>query len=304
MTATSEQRSVYKAVVFVLALVLAGCATPPRPRDFVSGVTSAGSPVGSNRAARYTGTYENSWAIVIGVNAYQKLHPLTYAVADAKAVANLLPSLGFPKEHILLLLDDGATKSGIESTLYRTLRPRMGPNDRLLVYFAGHGETLPLRDGEEGYILPVDSDPEALPATALAMQDIQRIAQRLPAKHYLFILDACFSGFAATRAAEAEKTPSEEYIASALREPVVQVITAGRKGQRAIEDAGHGLFTRYLLEALSGQADQEVASRVVWKKRNGAFFRLVKCTTSRPPCQAATGGTRHGERYQEAGRYA
>jgi uncharacterized protein with GYD domain len=31
-------------------------------------------------------------------------------------------------------------------------------------------------------------------------------------------------------------------------------------------------------------------------KRNGAFFRLVKCTTSRPPSQAATGGTRHGER--------
>ena len=40
------------------------------------------------------------------------------------------------------------------------------------------------------------------------------------------------------------------------------------------------------------------------KERNGAFFRLVKCTTNRPPWQAATGGTRHGQRYQEAGRYA
>jgi hypothetical protein len=33
-------------------------------------------------------------------------------------------------------------------------------------------------------------------------------------------------------------------------------------------------------------------------KRNGAFFRLVKCTTCRPPWQAATGGTRHGQEYQ------
>jgi len=33
-------------------------------------------------------------------------------------------------------------------------------------------------------------------------------------------------------------------------------------------------------------------------KSNGAFFRLVKCTTSRPPRQAATGGTRHGQEYQ------
>ena len=36
------------------------------------------------------------------------------------------------------------------------------------------------------------------------------------------------------------------------------------------------------------------------EKRNGAFFRLVKCTTSRPSWQAATGGTRHGQTYQEA----
>ena len=47
-----------------------------------------------------------------------------------------------------------------------------------------------------------------------------------------------------------------------------------------------------------------VVSRSVWKKRSGAFFRLVKCTTSRPPGRAATGGTRHGPEYQEAGRSA
>src|SRR5262245_49964710 len=34
------------------------------------------------------------------------------------------------------------------------------------------------------------------------------------------------------------------------------------------------------------------------EKRSGAFLRLVKCTTSAPPCRAATGGTRHGQRYQ------
>jgi hypothetical protein len=42
-----------------------------------------------------------------------------------------------------------------------------------------------------------------------------------------------------------------------------------------------------------------VASLVMWRKRDGAFFRLVKCTTSRPPWQAATGGTRHGKGYQQ-----
>jgi hypothetical protein len=36
----------------------------------------------------------------------------------------------------------------------------------------------------------------------------------------------------------------------------------------------------------------------------GAFFRLVKCTTSRPPWQAATGGARHGQGYRQVGRRA
>jgi hypothetical protein len=41
----------------------------------------------------------------------------------------------------------------------------------------------------------------------------------------------------------------------------------------------------------------QVASPVMWKKRSGAFFRLVQCTVNRPPWQAATGGTRHGQEY-------
>ena len=69
----------------------------------------------------------------------------------------------------------------------------MGAEDRLLVYFAGHGQTLPLRTGEEGYILPVDADPQLLPVTAIPMEDMKRIGQRLKAKHYLFVMDACFS---------------------------------------------------------------------------------------------------------------
>ena len=47
-----------------------------------------------------------------------------------------------------------------------------------------------------------------------------------------------------------------------------------------------------------------VASPVMWKRGKGAFFRLMKCTTSQPPRQAATGGTRHGEAYQQVGRSA
>jgi oligopeptide transport system substrate-binding protein len=200
--------------------------------------------------------YPNSWALVIGINAYRAVNRLTYAVADARAVADALPALGFPPETTRVLLDGDATKSRIETVLYRDFG-RMQPDDRLLVYFAGHGQTAPLKSGqEEGYLLPVDVDLDALPLTGIPMDEVRRIGQRVRAKHVLFVVDACFSGFLMTR----DVTPShvtDDYIAGALREPVVQVITAGRKGEQAIEEGGHGLFTRRFLEGLRGYADPE-----------------------------------------------
>lgn len=222
----------------------AGAAGVRVPRSEVTPATPPANP------------YANSWALVIGINAYQKVRPrLNYAVADAQAVAAALPALGFPPPNIRTLLDGQATKAAIETVLYKEFAG-MGPDDRLLVYFAGHGETLQIRGGEEGYLLPVDADPEALPLTAIAMDDVKRIGQRLQAKHAFFAVDACFSGFALTRDA-LPQTTTDEYLASALREPAVQVLTAGRKGERAIEEGGHGLFTRRLLDGLRGLADPD-----------------------------------------------
>lgn len=215
------------AIVIGLAVAAAAGAQPPTaPKDL----------------------YANSWALVIGINAYQRAPGLTYAVADARAVADALPALGFPRQNIRLLLDGEATKSRIERVLYQDFA-RMGPDDRLFVYFAGHGETAPIKGGEEGYLLPADADPSALALSGIPMDEVRRIGQRVKAKHVLFVMDACFSGFAVTRDIAPAST-TDEYLAAALREPVVQVITAGRKGQKAIEDAGHGLFTRRFLDAL------------------------------------------------------
>ena len=199
--------------------------------------------------------YANSWALVIGINAYQRAPRLNYAVADARSMAEALPELGFPRANIRTLLDGDATKSRIEAVLYEDFAA-MGSEDRLLVFFAGHGETAPIKGGEEGYLLPVDANPLALARTAIPMDDLKRIGQRVRAKHVLFVMDACFSGFALTRDATPART-TDEYLSAALREPVVQVLTAGRKGERAIEEGGHGLFTRRLLDGIRGLADPE-----------------------------------------------
>ncbi|NEL27941.1 MAG: polysaccharide deacetylase, partial [Xanthomonas perforans] len=62
------------------------------------------------------------------------------------------------------------------------------------------GATRRLASGRDlGYIIPVDSDPEHLASDAIAMSDLQNIAESLQAKHVLFVMDACYSGLGLTR---------------------------------------------------------------------------------------------------------
>jgi uncharacterized caspase-like protein len=114
------------------------------------------------------------WAVVIGINTWQ--HPespaLSYAVNDARSVAVALERLGFTSERIFLLLDAQATRQGIENVLYDRLRAA-GTNDRLFVFFAGHGETMALPHGDtEGFLLPHDANPRNLFTTAISMSDV------------------------------------------------------------------------------------------------------------------------------------
>ena len=103
--------------------------------------------------------YDDSWAVIIGINEYEHVDKLNYAVQDAEAIKNLLVSnFNFPKEHIIMLIDEDATLSNIRTKLFE-VATSVNKRDRLLVYYAGHGETYDLKSGgERGYLIPVDGD--------------------------------------------------------------------------------------------------------------------------------------------------
>jgi Caspase domain len=210
-------------------------------------------PAGGAVGDRVRSKAGRAWALVVGIDRYERAPRLNYAVADARAVAAALPGLGF--SDVRMLLDEQATRAAIERVVYVDLKEHMGQNDRLFVFFAGHGVTVALpRGGEEGYLVPVDGDPDRPEITAIPMDEVRKIGRRVPAKHIFFAIDSCFSGFAATRDAAGG---GDADLLSALDEPVVQVLTAGRKGQKAVETEGHGLFTRRLLDGLRGLADRD-----------------------------------------------
>lgn len=196
--------------------------------------------------------YADSWAVVVGINDYrhERVPKLRYAVNDARSVEAALLAQGFRRERITVLTDQQATKARIEEALGDRLRQQAGREDRVLVFFAGHGMTVRLRTGdEEGYLIPVDGDPARLFSTAISMSALRQISDLLPAKHVLYIVDACYSGYAVYNRAVADDLFEEM-----VKKPAIQILTAGRQGDQAQERAGHGVFTDVLLRGLSGEA--------------------------------------------------
>ncbi len=183
------------------------------------------------------------WGVVIGINNYQHVSPLKYAVNDARAVGSKLKNLGF--DEVISLENEEATKSGIEGAL-NGLANDVGLNDTVVVFFAGHGNTLEMPNGSRlGYWVPVDGDVEQVIATGISMETIRLLSQVIPAKYLLYLIDACYSGLALR----------QTWPGDGDRGFVRQIITAGRSGEEVVEIEGHGIFTSLLLRAFDGVAD-------------------------------------------------
>ncbi len=203
----------------------------------------------------YNSYYRNSWALVIGINNYEFVSPLSYACNDADAVADALATeLGFPKDHIALLKDRNATKQAILDTFLAYSDMAGDPDDRVLVFFAGHGTTFDGLRGPVGYLIPVEGNLDNK-NSLVRWSDLTRDADLIPAKHILFIMDACYSGLATQRAI----TPgANRFVSDMLQRVARQVITAGKADQTVADGGGplgkNSIFTGYLVKGLRGDA--------------------------------------------------
>ncbi len=228
--------------------------------------------------------YHASWAVVVGVDTYKSkgVAKLSYAVADARAIAAALPRLGFASNKIDLLENERATRGEIRRTIDEKFG-LMTRDDRLFVFFALHGRVLESKGNREGFLLTFDADPDNLPPTALAMTELTQSCARLPAKHILFALDTCFSGYAAKRGSP----PAVANLTVLTQEPVVEIITAGRGEEEAVEDGGHGIFTKHLLKGLEGWADPDGTGLTALKLATFVQERVIQGSNGRQTPQYA-----------------
>ena len=203
----------------------------------------------------YETKYNNSWALVIGINKYKCVSQLCYARNDAEAISQILiEKFDFPKENVITLYDEQASRNEIMKSYLRFTREDVKPDDRILIFFAGHGHTISGNRNDIGYLIPVDGELQDI-STFIRWDELTRNSELIKAKHLFFVFDACFSGLAITRSV---RQGSTRYLKNMLQRYSVQVLTAGKADEPVADANGpipeHSIFTGHLIQALEGKA--------------------------------------------------
>jgi uncharacterized caspase-like protein/peptidoglycan/xylan/chitin deacetylase (PgdA/CDA1 family) len=245
--------------------------------------------------AKAAAGYANSWAIVIGIDEYPKWPRLQYAVRDAAGVGQVLvQKFGFAPERVTTLKNEQATRAGILAAFHDKLaHGGVQPNDRLFVFFAGHGATRKLSSGRDlGYIIPYDSDPEQFATDAIPMTEIQNIAESLEAKHELFVMDACYSGLGLTRGGGAST-----FLRDNARRLGRQMLTAGGTDQLVADGGpnGHSVFTWTLLQGLGGKADLNGDGMITATELAAYVAPAVSSVSNQTPAFGSLPGSEGGD---------
>ncbi|MBL0129891.1 MAG: caspase family protein [Chitinophagaceae bacterium] len=217
---------------------------PPKPRDS-------------------TITGPQTFAMIMGISSYKYVRPLTYADKDAEMFRDYLKSPAGGKlsnDNIYCLLNEQALLANFYQKGFAWLKAKkLQKGDRLFIYLAGHGDAI---DEDQFFYLAYDCNPAGdknnyLVGGAIQLFNLKKKIATETAKgvEVYFIMDAC-------RTNELPGgTEGQNFLNGAISEnragEIIMLATGA--GQESLEDAsigsGHGLFTYYLIDGLTGSAD-------------------------------------------------
>lgn len=191
------------------------------------------------------------YALIIGIQDYQQIAPLTKTREHARSVADFLRATGDFQDVFVVRSD--ATRKDLVDALKRFQEQARG-NDAL-VYFTGHGFGLvdELTDGVTGYLAAVDTRVVTTGNRVTAQQDgiplasLGALLEQGNFSSLVMLLDACHSGLLLERGA------IEQGLAVFNRQRDYFLITACRGFEQAaaIGNQPHSLFTGAVLRGLA-----------------------------------------------------
>jgi uncharacterized caspase-like protein len=241
--------------------------------------------------------FAKSYALVIGIGDYPArsgFEKLTYPRKDAGGMATFLRTQGF---EVTVLFDQEATRRAILATLEDVIAQRLAADDRVLVFYSGHGQTRAIGEREFGYIIPFDADDRS--SSWIGMEVLRNLSDKMGrARHQMFIMDACYGGQIGVKAGgPGVALDHPEYVRAVAERPARQFLTAGGADQQVLDGGpdGYSYFTGYLLEALElGLADLNGDSYVTASEL-GAYITPRASTWNQTPAAGVLPGHGQGE---------
>ncbi|MEO5330736.1 MAG: caspase family protein [Magnetococcus sp. YQC-5] len=212
---------------------------------------------------------------VVGVNQYaNKDLTLDFAVPDAKGILDYFLKnyvKTFKNATTYTLYDQKATRNLINTAM--TDLNKIEPKDTVILYFAGHGETL--AKDETWYFIPQDlpgTEENQIQTHAVSSQIIKEHVSKIGAHNVVLLIDACKSGKMMDAFGE---FANQKSMATLSRSTGIHIATATTGSQLAneLQTLGHGVFTYALLEGLSGKADTDPKDGVVSIKEILSFTK-------------------------------
>jgi len=182
--------------------------------------------------------------------------PLRLAVPDARALAEEIRRAGaglYGDVHAHTVLDEEATAANLDHVI-DVMAAGIKPRDTFVLYAATHGYSYQGRF----YLIPQDyqggADPQMLAERAIDQLKLQDwIANRIPAKKVIILLDSCESGALTSGYSRSrfDGYASDAAIGRLHEATGRPILTAAAQGQSALEltQLGHGVFTSALIDA-------------------------------------------------------
>ena len=212
-----------------------------------------------------TPPFGRSYALLFAISDYKTLGKLDLVQRDLARMSEFLNKQGFDRVVVVANRDvTASTLRNIQAHFQNEIRPE----DRLLVYYSGHGARP--AGGDTGYLVLADSaGTTPNPRTEVSMRDFMSWIMNVKVKHLLVLLDACHSGSAiggqARTIGESLDGTTRERLYELSSDGGRFVITAGDADQNAHEDRrwDGGLFTNAVLQALKPKGGSEPRQKLV-----------------------------------------
>lgn len=209
---------------------------------------------------------ENAFAVVIGIEEYQRFPNVEYAIRDSEKIKNyLVHSMGYPEKNIALLNNKHASQSQMKVRL-ETWLPNMvsgHPDAEVFVYYGGHG-TYEIKT-DMAYLVPYDGDSAFVEETTYSLERLYEKLGKLPVKQVTVVIDSCFSGVGGRSIIKKNARAHLGHIKTTrVTSPNLIVFTASdaKEISSGYMEKRHGLFTYFFLKGLQGEADSDGDGKV------------------------------------------